>query len=968
MRQALLCTVMLVLAGMAWSQPMWTDEATVRAGQDLNYFGNPILAVSNRLLNVWVETNGNMRTIYADLIVPGGESLWTSPIVIKSSEASIASIETTFTIDNYYIISWLEADAMFNHRIMMQKIDLTGDIIWGNGVCVASDRLQGTYTYRIAANTEYGAYVFYKESRANTMYGLSFNSSGVETWGLMAPTITTPANIILSDLVSGSSFGAILHYKCTSTQTNYLEMYSYGGVMIWQRSYPFAPGESNYSQHDIQLDNYRIYDIVKCTGSQQSLSIRSFSRSGTPLIDPPLELVVAETTAPDFAYSSTTNNQKLLFAFQKSIGTGNEICLYTINYSDSVATPPGGLLVGTSNADVRDLIIDCNPSFTFVTWIEDADNSETLKVNRIGPEQQLPYGTEGMTVYSGNSRIWNYGMTVSSYWMNTTFLVTENNEKKLKLQSISDSGTISYPAGGLTQTSVKTGFSSPHAIYRSGENAIVLFSDCVTNGSAEICYQMIDPSGEPVLADAQTLSPPSGSAIYVNSCEYPDGVAVVYDSDGVYFRSFSAAEGVIDPAILISANDTYSASLSYYNGDFYLGWMQRVGAISQLMGQRIHNGEKCWGTGGKVLIDNIPNSSSFTNTMKGRYFTWLAYDPLTNTTSVYCLLVDINGDPYPGWNANGEIVFSPPTDHEIMPFYAQLDDENLILVMGGYSPASIYARKITTEHTYPWGTNAVQIADQSATYAYCVPTNRGLGIVMDDRQADSRFIRYQHLDNSGNLQYDDQGVIIGSTTPVYDDLQRLSLCDYDNGGMLAIWSIGGENQPEKIFYRTIGSAGDPIESEPQIISVDNDRQRLPISLSMDNEAIVVWQSYRSDDYFYDDPFIGLKAQKINGMNASHSHDPEQIEPPLAINSAYPNPFSGSITMEWRQKYDDPVEISIYNLKGQLVKRYPSNRAGKGDHSLIWKGDDSQGKQVATGIYFIRVESGRSVQTRKLVKL
>jgi len=73
-------------------------------------------------------------------------------------------------------------------------------------------------------------------------------------------------------------------------------------------------------------------------------------------------------------------------------------------------------------------------------------------------------------------------------------------------------------------------------------------------------------------------------------------------------------------------------------------------------------------------------------------------------------------------------------------------------------------------------------------------------------------------------------------------------------------------------------------------------------------------------------------------------------------------------MEWRQKYDDPVEISIYNLKGQLVKRYPSNRAGKGDHSLIWKGDDSQGKQVATGIYFIRVESGRSVQTRKLVKL
>ena len=63
-----------------------------------------------------------------------------------------------------------------------------------------------------------------------------------------------------------------------------------------------------------------------------------------------------------------------------------------------------------------------------------------------------------------------------------------------------------------------------------------------------------------------------------------------------------------------------------------------------------------------------------------------------------------------------------------------------------------------------------------------------------------------------------------------------------------------------------------------------------------------------------------------------------------------------------------VEISIYNLKGQLVKTLNTTEISKGNTSFIWDGKTDDGRQVAQGIYFCRIKYPNNLLTKKLIVL
>ena len=94
-----------------------------------------------------------------------------------------------------------------------------------------------------------------------------------------------------------------------------------------------------------------------------------------------------------------------------------------------------------------------------------------------------------------------------------------------------------------------------------------------------------------------------------------------------------------------------------------------------------------------------------------------------------------------------------------------------------------------------------------------------------------------------------------------------------------------------------------------------------------------------------------------------------INPPAsALQLAnYPNPFNPSTTISYSIPADGNVNVSIYNVKGQLVNTLVSEYKSKGNYQIVWQGKDSNGRSVASGLYFARlVSGGKSISGKMLL--
>ena len=79
---------------------------------------------------------------------------------------------------------------------------------------------------------------------------------------------------------------------------------------------------------------------------------------------------------------------------------------------------------------------------------------------------------------------------------------------------------------------------------------------------------------------------------------------------------------------------------------------------------------------------------------------------------------------------------------------------------------------------------------------------------------------------------------------------------------------------------------------------------------------------------------------------SNEHDVQANSLQLNL---YPNPFNPQITIEIPNKLDKKGKLTIYNIRGQLVRTFSNIE----NHKLIWSGLDSQGKEVSSGIYLFK---------------
>lgn len=81
---------------------------------------------------------------------------------------------------------------------------------------------------------------------------------------------------------------------------------------------------------------------------------------------------------------------------------------------------------------------------------------------------------------------------------------------------------------------------------------------------------------------------------------------------------------------------------------------------------------------------------------------------------------------------------------------------------------------------------------------------------------------------------------------------------------------------------------------------------------------------------------------------------------------YPNPFNPETDISYTLPQDCHVQLTIYNMLGQQVKVLVDEQQIAGFKTVHWNGRDESGNELASGIYFYRVQAGEYNQVRKMV--
>ena len=106
-------------------------------------------------------------------------------------------------------------------------------------------------------------------------------------------------------------------------------------------------------------------------------------------------------------------------------------------------------------------------------------------------------------------------------------------------------------------------------------------------------------------------------------------------------------------------------------------------------------------------------------------------------------------------------------------------------------------------------------------------------------------------------------------------------------------------------------------------------------------------------------YVTLVGQGIIGIEDEFGSVPAEY----TLSQNHPNPFNPTTTIKYRLPLSGEVSLIVYNLLGEEVASLVNGTVPAGNHRVSWDASN-----VASGIYFYRLQAGDFVQTRKMLLL
>jgi len=211
----------------------------------------------------------------------------------------------------------------------------------------------------------------------------------------------------------------------------------------------------------------------------------------------------------------------------------------------------------------------------------------------------------------------------------------------------------------------------------------------------------------------------------------------------------------------------------------------------------------------------------------------------------------------------------------------------------------------------------------------------------------------------------DGGASFGANTPVNDttlevDCWRPSIATSASGLIYVAYSANKTGTGQGIWCTESDDSGATFYSSVAVSDAFDDSARCPsITVDANNVANVVWSDERTgskDVYFAKGTVTGIE-------------DSDSDSSPITLELIENNPFTGSVSIRYILTRSAHIELAIYNIEGQLIKKLSSGEEMPGAHIVTWNRKDEMNRNVRSGIYFCQLrETGGIRKVRKILLL
>ncbi len=644
-------------------------------------------------------------------------------------------------------------------------------------------------------------------------------------------------------------------------------------------------------------------------------------------------------------------------------GTSTSIYAQRLSTGGVAQWTANGILVadhGTSVPQASPAVAVDYPTSLLVAWVQGSGTSADVYGQVVTRTGSRGYGASGLAVCAattaqGAPAVANDGTTGGAIY---AWQDARNGNLDIYAQRVNRSGVIAWTANGLAVCAATGDQQEPMLAYDDANGAVVSWTD-LRAGNRDVYGQRLDGTGA-------ALWTANGVAVVATTGDQWNGGLVTDGQSGAVFYSYDWRGGSADVyaqrvnsagtpvwtanGLLVcgAATDQVATNVATDgSGGAFVTWVDSRSLVSTdiYAAHLTRQGNLVWAANGAAVCTASGNQGAPTIAMDasgGAFVAWM--DQRGANRDVYAQHVDKWG--YLGAQPVIARVKDVPNDQgsrDTVFCTASPNDSFPINVVSEYR---VYQRE---PGQTTWTLVRTQAAQSLPGYS-AVLTTAADSTAASNLRTSFRVDAYSTSLNATWPSDPDSGYSVDNLSP---PAPAAFTGAYAAGAATLEW--GASDAPDLAGYRLYRGSAAGFAPEPGCLVVEQAGTGY-----VDAAGAPCWYKLTAVDVHGNESAYATLLPS-GTADASGSGPPRA----LALSPPAPNPLRTSATLRLALPRAARVRLAVFDQQGRAVRTLTAGDLPAGEHAIAWDGRGTDGRAVASALYFVRLEAEGRVITRRL---